>query len=485
YYGGGLDSINQLAYKNSGAGDVSNPVALARAEGRPGWAISTVVAYQNGLIGVSGQNTGNNKATVQLAAGKVPTAIALTNSDEFALVTVWDTVNLRGEIAVIALAGMCDKCTPDNPGGWYNYRGEWNGVYPGLANLGNIGFMKIVGYVPLTDMKAPTEISATTNWNWEDYSAQMGYFNLNDAGTRQAFNSGAQANATAHSGVAVVVSKSEKKASFIDLKPLFAYYRSQYFGNGTPFANLGQNPDQWPTAFSAAPQQTPTVIKTIALASRPTAVRTYPYAQTKRAWIATQDGQLHLYDLGAYPTDGDASPDAIREVGAVTVGRNPTHIALVKKKAGQNDGPATSVYADVNKEVIVTSRGDRRIDWVRFAADYNSGSVVRTLRDSRLLDPISATDGDNHTTESYMLTVADYAGRQVSNYRYGPVIFWWSQGSMTDGGADLSFNWTACLPPGGCPVQGTSFNGVNYDMEFGGSFALPGKAFHTVNANVF
>ena len=70
----------------------------------------------------------------------------------------------------------------------------------------------------------------------------------------------------------------------------------------------------------------------------------------------------------------------------------------------------------------MTSRGDRKISWVRFAGDGNSGSVVRTLQDTRLVDPIAVEDTDNHSTESYVLSVADYGGKAVRNYRYGPVI---------------------------------------------------------------
>ena len=99
----------------------------------------------------------------------MPTAIAVSNSSEFAFITVWDTVNLRGEIAVVALAGLCDGCTPSNPGA-YEWWGEWRGVYPGLPNLGNVAYMKVLGYVPLpADMKAPTEISVTTGMSRSAY----------------------------------------------------------------------------------------------------------------------------------------------------------------------------------------------------------------------------------------------------------------------------------------------------------------------------
>ncbi|HSV60320.1 MAG TPA: hypothetical protein VLJ19_15600, partial [Variovorax sp.] len=76
-----------------------NPVAAARCYGRPGWCLESVVAYQNGLLATAiGSNTSQNRASTQLPANKVPTAVAQTNSGEFALITVWDTAALKGQI---------------------------------------------------------------------------------------------------------------------------------------------------------------------------------------------------------------------------------------------------------------------------------------------------------------------------------------------------------------------------------------------------
>ena len=44
-------------------------------------------------------------------------------------------------------------------------------------------------------------------------------------------------------------------------------------------------------------------------------------------------------------------------------------------------------------------------------------------RDSRLLDPVHLEVADNHGTCSYILSVTDFKGRKLINYRYGPVIF--------------------------------------------------------------
>jgi hypothetical protein len=93
---------------------------------------------------------------------------------------------------------------------------------------------------------------------------------------------------------------------------------------------------------------------------------------------------------------------------------------------------------------------------------------VRTLQDSRIVDPIAVEDADNFASDNMVLSIADYAGKAVSNYRYGAVIF-----------ANRGTSW-ACQPPTGCPVQPTG----TMNMEFGGSHAMEGRPFHIRTANV-
>jgi hypothetical protein len=472
YYGAGVDEVSALAYRRAGAA-LGNPVAVARCEGRPGWCMNSLMVFDNGFIGFAQSNTSTNKASARLAPGKVPTAAAVTNSNEFALITVWDTVNLRGEVAVVALAGLCEGCTPAKPASPTSWWGEWQGLYPGLPNLGNTAYMKVLGYVPLpADMKAPTGISVTTGVKRTAYlpagvPGRESTFDLplNKAGNRATFRSGGRNFDTyAKGGIAVVSSKSEQKVAFLDLRPLFAYYQSMYFGSDADYSvttSVGPADSQWPRTFAGAPAQTPTVIKTVSMANRPTAVKTYAWGSNRRAWVATQDGQLHIFNLGDYPTAGNGSAASIVEVGAVAVGRNPTGIALVKEKAGN------AVYPDITREVIVTSRGDRQLQWVRFAGDGNSGSVVRTLKDTRLVDPIAAEDTDNHGTESYVVSVADYGGRALRNYRYGPVIM-------------HNYGGSACGGSNGC---GMGSNGGD-PFEYGGEFGLPGGPFQITSANI-
>ena len=445
----GLAPAGTNEYYSAGA-----PAAMGRCYGTT--CAQSVIAFANGTIGVFGSNTTPTRANLKLDAGKVPTAVAVTNGGEFALVTVWDTVNLKGQVAVIALASS----------GVHN---DWPANYPGLHNMGTYGFMKLLGYVDLpAGMAAPTEISATTGVDVESYhriypptgsGTCSGTFVLQDQmpleveANRQTFMAGGcNYGNYAHGGVAVVVSKSEGKAAFINLKPLFDYYQSMYFGDIANFrqtANLGQAANQWPYPFTAAPVQMPTVIKTVDLGKRPTAVKVSLW-NSHRAWIATEDGTLQIYSLGNYASNGAASPGDIALKGSGVVGKNPTALAYSKQDP----------QYDVDR-LIVVSRGDNKIQWLDLSGD--GVRVLRTLQDSRLKDPVWAEDNDAHGTASYVLTVADYNGKQVSNYRYGPVIFTTNVGG-------------ACQPPSGCGMAG--------QFEYGGSFAVPGKVFQVTGGNV-
>ncbi|MBT2321858.1 hypothetical protein J7E62_05730 [Variovorax paradoxus] len=473
--GGGLDSINVAKYRAAGLlpnDGSARPVAAGRCSGPAGNCPSSVIAFQNGLLATTGSNTAHNLATAQLAPNKVPTAVAMTSNSEFAFVTVWDTAELKGQVAVVALAGLCDGCKLEGP--YYEWWSEWQGVYPGLPNMGNIAFMKVLGYVDLPpDMKAPTEIAATTGMHPFNTVLGGGLFmgQTHSPLSRhwQSFTpSGEHYKRYAKGGVAVVVSKSEQKAAFIDLKPLFAYINSVYFSEAVGrIGPVGQDERQWPHGFGFKPQSRPVVVKTIALDARPTAVKTtITRTRDAHAWIATQEGALRIFSLGGYAPGaepGAGSPNRIVAEGKVAVGRNPSSLAHSKGE------PDPDIRGDpLNGQVIVTSRADRKIQWVRFSADGRSGRVVRTLQDSRLVDPIAAEDIDNFANVGLTLSVADYAGRSVLNYRYGPVLF-----------ADRGPQW-ACQPPRGCPVKPTG----SVAIEFGGGFRMQGRPFQINTSNV-
>lgn len=464
---GATDWIGLDDYNGSTV-NARRPVAGARCYGRPGWCLESVVAYQNGLLSTAqGSNTALNRSSTQLGANKVPTGIAVTNSNEFALVTVWDTVALKGQIAVVALAGLANGASPSNPDigdqGW----GDWGAVHPGLANLGNTGYMKVLGYVDLPDtMRAPTEITATTGWNpWNGMGQNRptAYKTpLNTESNRQQFMAGgAYANAYAKGGMAIVVSKSEKRAAFIDLKPLFDYFNGKYFGARGDFDST-KDLNTWPNMPEAAK---PRVVQTMDLGARPTAVKATLWGSNLRGWIATEEGNMRLYDLGGY--GNGTGTGTLKQVGSVMTGPNPTSIAYFR-------GSTSDMDNDINNYAMVLSRGDKTVRWVDFSSDHNSAVVRPTkLSDTRLADPVMIEDNENHGTEAWVLSVADYAGKSVHNFRYGSVIFHTNRGSGK-----------ACQPPAGCGLGPNNQPASQYPFEYGGAIKLPGKPFFVTTANV-
>jgi hypothetical protein len=480
--GGTIDSnIERYTGRRGGFANpvtLEKPVALAKCYGRGGWCTNSLAVYADGRIVGVGSNTSHNLFTTQLPAGKVPTALTITNSGEFALVTVWDTAAMRGQIAVLALGDGCQGCSPGNEGGaWYANWGNWKRTYPGAPGLGNYNYAKLIGFVDLPDtLKAPTEISASTGLFWRDYENVQNFWNtdLDNPSVRARYASGNLSNAYARAGMAVVISKSEKRAAFVDLRPLFAYYKQQYFVQpqsdfNAMIANRGDGPSQWPYTFDVAPAQKPGVIKVVDLSNRPTAVKvslTAPH----RAFIATQEGKLRVFDLGTGYLNqaGGGSPSDIAEKFAVDVGRNPTHLGYLKEHATGNNSSVKTIFPNTpQREILVTSRGDRKVQWVRFDNDIASGSVVRTFQESRVIDPIATEDGENHGTESYMVSIADYAGKGIHSFLYGPIIWHTNDASK------------ACSPAkGGCQMLG----GAPY--EYGGTFKVPGKPFHAALANI-
>lgn len=444
------------------------PVAIGRGHGRPGWNSESVVVYQDGLIASAiGSNTAMNMTSTRLPPNKVATSVAITNSNEFALITVWDTAELKGQIAVVALTGLAQGCTLADPDcgdfGW----GEWRAARPGLSNRGNFGFMKIVGYVDLpASMKAPTSIVATTGWNpWDgrvrdlngDWSSEY-LMPLDVEVNRQTFVNGINTVAYAHGGVAIVASKSEKRVAFIDLEPLFAYYKSMYFGTLANFQqtqDVGPGVNQWP--FQTPQASLPVVLQVETLPSKPTAVSATLFDANLRGFVATEDGTMRIYDLVGYG-NGNGS-GAITQTSTVQVGANPTSISYYK--GGEQD---------INMGMIVLSREERAMRWVNLSANHNTATVVNTLTDSRLVDPIMIEDNENHGTQGWVVAVADYTGRSVRQYRWGPVIFFTNPG--------------ACQPPNGCGLGPNNEPSSVYPFEYGGAMTLPGKPWAITSANV-
>ena len=314
--------------------------------------------------------------------------------------------------------------------------------------------LKLLGYVDLSGMVFPTGISAAANRtegrvNGRDGNAGMlSEYDLAVQADRDNFHHGFNAGYVATGGFAVVIAKAENRVAFLDLRALFEAMRSAYLTteeNYRQTRSLGDGPGQWPFTFDEQPGWRPRVVKILPV-SRPTAalarMNEGPGAQ---AVVAGEDGTLQFFQLeGAAAPPPNAAP-SIRLIHTLAAGRNPVCLAYPKH------------YGD---GFIVVSRGDREIEWI---SDWSGQArVTRRLRDRRLIDPVFAEVADTHGIEGPLVTVADFKGRQILNYRFGDLRF------ATQGGAQFglgstgrdSFECGGSLPLPGCPfaISATNVN---------------------------
>jgi hypothetical protein len=324
-------------------------------------------------------------------------------------------------------------------------------------------FSKLLGIIDLPGMVAPTAIEAVGNWVFHPGllmpgNTVPGYFPLSDEANWQCFATGPCANLYDTGGFALVASRYERKVLLLDLTPLFQMISQGMFTSWTQFranvANVGTGAGQWPPTFAENPGETPTVAKTIEYNNQVTAISASLYPDN-RAFIATEDGILHLWDADGLQTGTGTGANA-KETSSLLIGRNITRIAHMKHWLHTD-----WVNGTVRYQYILLSRGDKSVKWIDLSGD--SPTVIRTLEDSRLVDPISVEDNDNHQTQSDLIDVADYGDNNVKGYRYGPVIFY--------GVADTP------------PVFGMGPNGTD-PFEFEGAYATPTGPFSISGENV-
>jgi hypothetical protein len=383
------------------------PVAIARSSCC--WNTHGLMAFRNGFITDSGcGNAGpDGRVQCQLPPGKVPTAIAITPNNELALVAVWDCLALKGQVAVLAL----DVEGEEKPGQRF-----WM-----LPGDGWLAHAKLLGFVDLP-FATPSGISASADWCSTGGFASELHYNpwTADAARRAEWEKAPPGTVRMggpgypRAGYAAVISRAENKLAFIDLAPLLGYVRSIYFttdANAAKIRDEGPADRQWPHAFSVLPAAArPTVTKAITI-GQPTAVSCgFPDGDAAFATtcvVATMDGKVVTFDVGALNTQA-VPPRPVTAVGMVRVGRNPTSI----NHGSRSLAPRASV--------LVTCRGDREIAWVSISG--GRPAVTRTLRDARIVDPVAAEPAD--TRGARLVTVADFAGRQIINYLYEPIDSW-------------------------------------------------------------
>lgn len=423
-------------------GKPGQPLAMARGMGS--WANCGVIIFSSGLVGSAGTCTASGtNPTFQFPPEKLPTAISVTTKNEFALVTVCNLKQRKGQVAVLALQGS----------GKQGFAHDWPDDYPCLPNVAWLSRIKLLGYVDLPGIEFPTAVTAVGNHeggrvNGPDGNAGLlRTFNLAKQQNRDSFRKGSNAGYPSTAGFAVVISKHEGKAAFLDLQPLFERVNEMYFTTEDNFRKTrehGPDPKQWPYAFEVDPSWRPVVVRTIEVPEPTAVIANLSGGENARAYIASLDGTVGLYKLGGLATPAAAVAEQIQRVGEVKVGRNPTWLAYQK-------------YS--RDTVIAVSRGDREIAWIK---NTPAGpQVIRRLRDARLLDPVFVEMSDTHGIETSLITVADFKGRQILNYRFSRLVF------ATQGGAKFG------MGPDG-----------KDEFECGGVLEFPGSPFCISATNV-
>jgi hypothetical protein len=432
-------------------------VEVTRAYGASEAAACSYMVFQSGQVACGeGGNTGQAFYYFKpFPPNFIPTSASVTNNGEFLLVTGWNTETRQGQLAVVAIGSS--KATKD----FWGF--EWNETYPGFRNYSLPVFNKLLGIIDLPDMAAPTAVEAVGNFVyspgiWFPGTKNPGQFPLSNQSNWQCFIDGVCARQYDTRGFALVASRYERKVLLLDLTPLFEMISDGMFGSWSQFrsnvAKTGTGPGQWPPTFAERPTATPVVVRTIDFDNPVTALSASLYPDN-RAFIATEDGTLHIWDVDGLQT-GTGRGIHASEVRTLGVGRNVTRIAHLKHWL---HGDTTNGL--VRYQYILLSRGDKTVTWIDMSKGFPA--VVRTLGDSRLVDPITVEDNNNHLTQSDLINIADYGDKNVKAYRYGPVIF-----------------YGAGNPP---PVFGMGPGGKD-PFEYEGSYATPTGPFSISGENV-
>ena len=434
--------VPERVRQNDPYGMPKQPVDVARAYGASEAAGCSYIVFQDGQVvcGEGGNTAQDSFYAKPFPANFTPTAASVTNNGEFLLVAGWNTERYRGELAVVAMGSA------KRAGTFWGY--EWDEVYPGFRNYSLPIFSKLLGIIELPGVVAPTSVEAVGNWVYEPGaflpaklgkprdSGQPGNFPLSDKANWQCFEDGECTSLYDTAGFALVASRYERKVIIVDLGPLFHTIQKGMFSSWTQFrnnvANTGIKGGQWPPTFAEDPSERPTVVKTIGYESEVTAISASLYPDD-RALIATEDGHLHIWDMDGLQSGQGSGRNAREIYDFVGVGLNITRIAHLKHwlHGACNGGLVRWQY-------IVLSRGDKTARWIDLSA--GAPTIVRTLQDSRLVDPISVEDNNNHGTQTDMVDIADFGDSNVKAYRYGPVILWTTPGrprfGMGSGGND-------------------------------------------------
>ncbi|MDQ3623132.1 MAG: hypothetical protein M3463_11670, partial [Verrucomicrobiota bacterium] len=291
-----------------------------------------------------------------------------------------------------------------------------------LPNWGIHDHVKLLGYIDLPGMATPNAVTASScSPNLEGGVSHYDY-RFATAAERAA---GWVDESYGRAGFAVVTSELDGKAAFIDLQPLLARIREQYFTSqllADAARNAGFGAGQWPYTFAQDASMQPRLIKVVDVPS-PSAVRASLFASEGRpavAVIASRLGKVHVFELGDLATEDPADANDVRLHATVQVGANPCAIAYQHFADPFRYDQGVSGFSCVNWVFLICCRGDREIAWLEVTP--SGAAVYRRFRDSRLVDPVNVHQNRiNSENGGYFFAVCDFKGRKVVNYRVGPV----------------------------------------------------------------
>ncbi len=398
------------------------PVAMARNYGMQ--CNEALVLYRDGYLGVAATQTSRNGSErpypgFVFPETKVPTGIAITTGNEFALVTVWDIAAKKGQLAVFALEA---KYLPFH---------TW--PYMGLPNQGSWSAFKLLGYVDLP-MKMPTSVSAASNGWWSGPSQTGGkvlsQINLANDSDRKNVYSGAWNGVVATKGYAMVASKYDNTVAIVDLSPLFGYMRDSYLSSATSYKNTlaarGTGANDFPQAFSAKPSITPQVVWQSSVAEPTTVLAGFRVDRWTRdhykGYVASADGTISIIDTSSLLKRYDwERSGSIRKVGSFNVGRNPVSMAFTRR--GDSNLPLLPKLSDgsqsradpLNNIFYIAVRGERKV--VAAVTFNGQGAVYRTIKDKRMGDPVAVSTA----IRGPILSVADFRGKKMISFRVGKI----------------------------------------------------------------
>ncbi len=412
------------------AGQLGKPIGIARGYGR--WSNAGLVLFSGGLAGTASTPTAEiPHGGPKLPTTHKPTNIAVTSGNEFTLITC---IGPDGKGYLAVFANWTGKRL-QAAAGLKQFYHDWPEPYPGLPSPAIYTGFKLLGFVDL-GLNNPTAVSAVASQGSDRVNAPdgnagtLGDKDLSLQATRDEFRTGNNSTYISNWGFAVVISRTENKAVWVDMTALFAGYRDQYTTTqelfdatipknkgGNWWNEFGTGDTDWPPTFVGKPVWAPTVAATITV-QEPTAVLVAE--RGGKVVITSEDGTGHFYKGGPAGT----SPVTID--GTVQLGRNVTCLTPDKYPSQLGTREARGFFA--------VSRGDRHIDRVN---GWGTGSfVTKALRDDRLKDPVAGEVYDTHGTDGGGLDVCDREGRQILAYRYTELQFTNNGGQKFGMGAD-------------------------------------------------